>query len=300
MDGKWPNFFIVGAARAGTTSLYYYLRGHPDIFMPAKVKETHFFAEVDPDIERFKFAGMKVIKEEADYLKLFEEAKNKIAVGEACPSYLYDERAPLHIKEKVPKAKIIMILREPIDRAYSHYLMDVREGVQQKPFYDALLEDYANPKKVWGAAHLYVELGLYYEQVKRYLDTFGSEQVRIYLYDEFKSNTIEVVKDVCDFLGVSFYEGRFFDPGKKYNVYAQPRNILFQRIMGNPYIRSLAISLVPRRLLIPLRSRVLLAGGSKPPMDQRAVEFLRSIYYDDILKLQDLIRRDLSGWIYGG
>lgn len=108
------------------------------------------------------------------------------------------------------------------------------------------------------------------------------------------------MRDVCTLLGVPFYEGTFFDPHKKYNKYAAPRNAFFARIMGVPYLRSLAISLVPNHLLSGIRQRFLLTDSPKKPMDPRAREFLEQIYSEDILKLQNLIGRDLSTWLMKG
>ena len=296
---RWPNFFIVGAGRSGTTSLYHYLRKHPDIYMPP-IKEPHFLADVDPSVQRLRYLRMKVITEEKDYLRLFSGAGTRHAVGEASPSYIYDKNSPARIEQKAREAKIIILLRDPIDRAYSHYLTDVREGVQRKRFYDALMSDKAQPGRAWGAPDLYIELGLYYDQVKRYLDTFGPEQVRIYLYEDLVSDTAGLVNNVCDFLGVDFHHGQFFDAGKKYNAYARPRNSLFRWMTGVALMRSLAITLVPGPLLGGLRERLMMARPPKPPMDARARELLEQVYPEDIGKLQTLIERDLSGWLAGG
>ena len=125
-----PNFFIVGAPRAGTTSLYRYLRRHPQVFMPA-VKEPHFFANINPDPDqRHLFPAM----DEGQYVRLFRGALHYRAIGEASPSYLVTKGAAERIKARVPNAKIIMLLRDPTERAFSHYLMDIRDGLQSLPF----------------------------------------------------------------------------------------------------------------------------------------------------------------------
>lgn len=303
---QWPNFFIVGAPKAATTTLFEWLRSNPDIYCPV-VKEPYFFATLAPELLRWVKLGLGYVRKEEDYLQLFAGAGTRVAIGEASTTYLYDKDAPLRIKVKVPGAKIIILLREPIDRAYSHYLMLIWSGHERKPFYQALLADYANPRKIQGAAHLYVEAGLYYEQVKRYLDTFGPEQVRVYLYDDLVADAAPVVKDVCAFLGVPFYEGRFFNPNESFNAHQAPRNVLCSWIIGimmKPFILFSAAALIPKPVRWPVlhrlkrwSDRLLLAPRPKPPMDERARHFLRPLYLEDIRKLQGLINRDLSHWL---
>ncbi len=176
---RWPNFFIVGAPRAATSSLYVHLRGHPDIFMPA-VKEPHFFAQVESggEAETPRVRTYAQFRREEDYLRLFEAAGPERAVGEASTGYLYDDQAPRRIHERVPEAKIIISLRDPIERAYSQYSKNLVE-IERGPFFEALIEDSARPRKVIGGARLYSEFGLYYEGVRRYLDTFAREDLHL-------------------------------------------------------------------------------------------------------------------------
>ncbi|OEU69193.1 MAG: hypothetical protein BA863_00135 [Desulfovibrio sp. S3730MH75] len=111
------------------------------------------------------------------YEELFADARYSKIIGEASPSYLSDENTARRIKSKVPDAKIIILLRDPIERVYSHYLMDVRNGIQKKKFYQALIEDYSSQEKGWGVSHMYVELGLYADQVVRYMDIFDKSSL---------------------------------------------------------------------------------------------------------------------------
>lgn len=296
-ETRWPNFFIVGAASAGTSSLYYYLKEHPDIFM-SEIMEPHFFSSVNPHHERLTFLTMNPITREEDYLKLFVAAGTKTAVGEASTGYLYDEDAPKRIHAVAPQAKIIVLLRNPVERAYSHYLLHVAGGTQRSTFYEALQEDYARSPRGLGYSYLYVEQGFYYNQVKRYLDIFGPEQVGVYLFEDLASDSTAVVKDACGLLGLSSFDGRFFDPAPRYVSYA-PRNGLTQRFMGNRYIRKLGL-MIPQRWSVLIRHRVLLTKASNPQMDQPAKEFLQSVFRDDIAVLQELIGRDLNGWLTYG
>jgi len=162
MKEKLPNFFIVGAAKAGTTSLYNYLKQHPDIYM-SPIKEPNYFAK-DIDINLFRkdykktalidtqkyFSKPKLeelhlafITELEDYIKLFQKVSNEKVIGETSVSYLYSKVAAKEIKKLVPDAKIVIILRDPIERAYSHYLMNLKEGlITERNFIKEILVDY--------------------------------------------------------------------------------------------------------------------------------------------------------------
>jgi hypothetical protein len=285
--GRWPDFFIVGAARSGTTSLYYYIKDHPDIFMPS-IKEPHFFNEIDYGTSAAKRRALpaKLVRLEADYLELFESSKPGQVMGEASVSYLSDNLAPGQIIKKNPRAKIIAVLRDPIERAYSSYLLGLREGREwNRSFSESLQEDYEYMVKFADAGSVYIWPGLYYRHLRRYLNTFGKEQVRIYLYDDLAADTLGVVRGLCSFLGVPFYDGDFFDPEQRYHTYGAPRNALFKWVGRSRAIRSMAAAVAPMHLLIPIRDRLVDRQQPKPPLDPEAREFLRSIYQDDILKL---------------
>ena len=279
--------------------MYFYLEGHPDIYLPSR-KEPHFFATLPtgtPGAER-RYVAAKMIDNEKDYLKLFKKAQPNHVTGEASVSNLADQYAALKIKKKVPHAKIIVLLREPVERAYSGFLMAVREGREKTTsFYEALMEDYDHMLMYSGAGSVYVWPGLYFEQVKRYLDTFGSDMVRIYLTEDLSSDTSGTVKNVCSFLGVPFNDGNFFDPRKTYHGYGAPRNTLFKSVLGSLFLQSLVSRVAPMKLLYLLRERLVDNEHPKPPLDSKAREFLKSLYHDDILRLQDLIGRDLQTWL---
>ncbi|WP_181833169.1 sulfotransferase family protein [Bacillus taeanensis] len=286
---RWPNFYIVGAAKCGTTSLYYYLNSHPNVYM-STMKEPHFFAQVNPTKEQRHI--VPVVSNEVDYLKLFEGCEDGMLKGEASPSYLWSEKAPLNIYEKAPDGKIIILLRDPIERAYSHYLMDFRQGVQTKSFYEALKEDYSKKEKGWGVSHLYVELGLYYEQVKRYLETFGDDQIKVLLFEDLKSNRESLMEEICGFLDVDF-NLLAFEKDKVYLRYAAPRNKLAQKVMGNPMIRN-AAKFVPQAFRTGIKDKVLFKRTEKPKMDENSKNFLKEVYETDLQQLESLLNKDLS------
>src|SRR5919108_6309578 len=123
----WPNFFIVGTQKAATTSLYFYLKEIPGVYM-SQVKEPFYFA---PHAVQSNTSDL--IRDKREYLRLFENASGYVAVGEASPIYLWDPDAPKLIHQTVPHARIIMILRDPIERAYSNYLMKMKYSGRKTP-----------------------------------------------------------------------------------------------------------------------------------------------------------------------
>ena len=196
-----PNFFIVGAARCGTTSLWEYLRQHPDIYMPPVIeqKEPSFFCDLY-GVEWWDF-----------YLTLFEAGKGKKRIGEASTPYMSSPESASQIKAVVPDAKIIITLRNPVVRAYSLYKWMHHNGYEKLPSFREALD--AEPKRKNDEAFktnngqyyynfLYFESGLYHDQVKRYLDLFPRNQIHISIFEEFIKEPLQGVQHLFRFLEV--------------------------------------------------------------------------------------------------
>jgi hypothetical protein len=284
----WPNFFLVGAAKAGTTSIYAYLSRHPEVFFPT-VKEPHFFTQVHPAPAQ-KFLIEAVTKRSA-YLRLYAHAAGHLVIGDASPSYLWHPKAPERIRREVRQAKIAIILRDPVERAYSHYLMDYREGAQNRPFYEALLDDMNRPDKGWGISYLYHELGLYAEQVQRYLESFKPEQVKVLMFDNFRREPQAVLREIADFLCLDPNPLANIDTSRKYNSYAAPRNQYLRRMAGAKFSRFLGHAVIPHRVGAFIFERIFLKPAPKPPLDSRARELLCSLYDPELDKLERLLGR---------
>jgi hypothetical protein len=284
----WPNFFIVGAAKAGTSAFYAYLKQHPQVYM-SPVKEPHFFSRVEPgEKQRYR---IRTTTDQESYLELFKKAKGALAIGEASSSYLWDERAPYRIREQVPDARIIILLRDPIERAYSHYLMNVRQGTQPLPFYEALEEDRGKQSRT--TANLYVELGQYASQVERYLGLFGPERVQVLLFEDLKRDPAGLMRQAAHFLGLEEEPVADMELGKPYNAYALPRGGLARAVSGSLWIRNLARRAVPQWLRWKVRDQLLMKPTKKPKLESRAVESLRGVYAGDVERLEALLGRPL-------
>lgn len=201
-----PTFFMVGAARAGTTSMYDYLRSHPQIYMPPSVagKEPSFFCDlVPPWAARYRDFD--------SYLTLFAKGRGRAAVGDGSTNYLVAPESARRIREQYPHAKILMILRDPVARAYSLYRYICTWGFEDAPTFEKALAREASRLgnaafiKEWQLlyhAFLYYHSGLYSEQVARYFDAFPREQVHIVLFDDMRKDLLRTVQGVYRFLGV--------------------------------------------------------------------------------------------------
>lgn len=313
MADKLPNFFIVGAAKSGTTSLYEYLRLHPEVYM-APIKETHHFSTdidntkfrpnyaraLNKDLSKFLDSDMEegifhaFVKDWNEYARLFKNVNEQKAVGEVTNSYLYSHEAAKNIIAKFPDARIMMMLRNPVDRAFSHYLMDLRIGYETEDFMTAVKKDMSRNPKGWGISNLYVEIGMYYDQVKRYIELFPASQRRIYIFDDFVKNPHATMKDIFHFLGVSDETG--IDFRKKYNPSFIPKNKFIGKLNTQKRIKDWLKSVLPK----PVKSKfkkTFYTDKDLPKIKAEERKFLAGIFREDVMKLSQLLNRDLSFWL---
>jgi|SRR5215210_1688650 len=288
-----PNFLIIGAMKSGTTALYYYLEQHPQIYM-SPVKEPNFFC-----VEGQENPDPKSTSDSETYRRLFKSASGERALGEASHCYLYKAEAIERIKYYVPEAKFIAILRNPVDRAYAHFLHMVRNGTE--PFADftqALQEDESGSHRN-RTPQDYIGRGFYYVQLKRYFDNFPPDRIKIYLYDDLNSTPIDTLQDAFRFLGVD--DSFVPDVSVKHNVSGYPKSRVLDKLLTlGPVTHALKLYL-PAELrwrLSKVHDKLKSRNLVKPPPVQTTVRrHLIETYREDTLKLQELIRRDLSGWL---
>jgi hypothetical protein len=304
IDGRTvrlPDFLIVGANKGGTTSLYYYLKQHPQIFMPL-LKEPNFFVfggEPPPEDVHPKKHKEQVWRFE-DYLMLFEGAGEGQVLGEASTPYLTGHQKVIaNIKKFVPgweRLKIIMMLREPAARAFSQYMMHRLWGVEPLEFEDAIREhtDFAGRKTRFPR---YLGPGFYHDQVKAYLDSFP--HVKIYLLDDLKAAAPGLIKDLYRFLGVD--DSFLPEMETRYNPSGAAWSGFFHRFLSTPGALS---SRIPLIRMIPLEKRISLTEKllrlnirKRVRMKEETRRYLKGLYREDVLRLQELIGRDLSGWL---
>lgn len=287
---KWPTFFIVGAVKSGTTSLYAYLSKTPGVFMP-DVKETRYY--LSNFIELQEGRSKDRIRDKTKYLKLFLNAKNEKAIGEATPFYLVDPKSAELIHHDVPNARIIVILRDPIERAFSHYLMRKRNGIEKRSFHELIdMKLKTDPKKF----NLILDAGLYCEQVKRFLDVFGYSQVKILFFESFIKNPKKAVKDVLNFLQVDANPPDDID--KIYNPYGEPRGKIAQSILSSKTIRTISRK-TPQTLRWRFKQGVLLKETKKPEISEDNRLGLENYYRNNMKNLELLLKLKLPwNWVH--
>ena len=276
------NTFIVGAPKAGTTSLHYYLNQHSDVSM-SSLKEPNFFSSKEV---KSLFYNSKCIDDSNDYHKLFSIEKRQVR-GEASVSYLFYENVPKRIFNYNSDAKIIIMLRQPIERAFSHYLMDCRLGFCSEKLEDII----ANPKIYPQYFQQYLELGNYYSQLKRYQDIFGKEQLLVIFYEDFKTDTKKVMKTVFSFLQIEKQEINFSIK----NYFLSTSNTLISKLYKFNIIRKGVKTIMTEHLLSLIRSKYF-STKSKPIISKSTEQQLKAFYKPDILQLEKLLNTDLARW----
>jgi hypothetical protein len=296
-----PNFLIIGFEKAGTTSVYHYLKQHPQVFV-SPTKETNFFVHEgqNPEILPYLRKELPVVRSLADYRALFDEVSEHKAVGEASPLYLADPHAAEQIRHYLPGAKLIALLRDPAERAYSSYWMRVRDGRETRSFEQAVEEELAGrlDDSLELESRHYVDWGLYARHLKVYLSSFDRSQLAIYLFDDLQADPSGLMRELFGFLEVD--DGFIPDTSVRYNASGPPRSRLLR-----PFLWKSAVTRTVRRALPgPLsrraasiqeawRSRAL----AKPPMAPKLRRRLVANYRRDILELQGMLQRDLSRWL---
>ena len=297
-----PNFLIIGAAKSGTSALYYYLNQHPEIFM-SPIKEPHFFGYEDahPNAQGPDDFVNTAVTNIDDYQALFADVKDEIAIGEASPTYIHIPRAVERIKHHVPNAKLIAILRQPADRAFSAYMhvrRDHREPISD--FAEALKMEEKRIEMNWGPIWHYTKVGFYHHHLTTYYQNFSPEQIRVYIYDQFKEDPAAVLQDIFRFLGV---DDTFMpEIGLKVNVSGEQKSKQVDLIIRNLFNRPNPIRYIARRTLPhDLRWRFTTNVRNKNLVQTKIPPKVRAdltdLFRDDILKLQDLISQDLSHWL---
>lgn len=290
---KLPTFLIVGVQKAGTTSVYNYLHQHPQVYM-SPIKETNFL-EKDWGAAQVGKQNSSGINTFAEYCQLFENAKDERALGEISPNYLFHYRTSAELIQRyVPNAKLIAILRNPIERAYSDYLMHVRDAINDKSLSEQIK---TNPYKSFMIAK-----GLYYSSLKHYFEQFGREQMAVYLYEDLSSNSAQFMSHLYRFIGV---DDQFqLNTSNKAQVAQVPKVKLVNQLLQSQNPLRASVAAVLKTVLSEdarqnLRQRLvkLNSHDKKVPLSPEERQGLIEIYREDILKLQDLIERDLSAWL---
>lgn len=296
--GPLPNFLLIGAAKSGTSSIYTYLREHPDVFMSAR-KEPRFFAFEGEKPTLNQPQGHlrlgRYVTGFEEYLKLFDGVDAERAIGEASTAYLYEPSAPLGIKKYVPDARLIAVLRHPADRAFSHFLHNRKRGIEfVDNFEEALRLEEGRKHQGWEYVYHYTGYGRYAEHLERYLKHFPPEQIKVFLYDELVRDPRNLMADIYGVIGV---DPTFVpDTAVRANPSGVPRSRAIQDLLtGDNIIRRAARRVAPRfgrRLVSPLKRHNLV----KPKLDPELRRELTDHFLPDIRRLEGMFDLDLTAW----
>lgn len=285
-----PNFIVVGAPKAGTTSLCHYFSEHPQVFM-SEPKEVNFFSKEEIQGQGLYYNDFKA-ENFSEYENLFINVTDEKAIGEGSVSYLFYPKTPHKIKDALPDVKIIILLREPVGRGFSHYLMDYRLGLVDIPF-DEIVYKKNIHKNIALYYQQYIDLGMYYQQVKRYKELFNQNQVRIYLQEDLRNNMSVVIKDLYNFIGVDDSFSPNFNI--KHNVFSMPNNKLIHKLYASQIIRKTVSTIFPNTTKETIKN-IFFKKTAKPTLDKNTFNHLVSLYKSDIKQLENLIGRNLEHW----
>ncbi len=266
---RLPNYLIVGAMRSGTTSLARYLGDHPQVFMAPK-KELHFF-------DRHYDRGVDWYREQ------FLDVTSELAVGEASQTYMYDASVPPRMARLLPEARLIAILRDPADRAYSEYWFRRARGKETLGFVEAIEAETKNPGRERNGA-AYIERGRYVGQLRRLCEHYQRDSLHVVLFEDLRDRSVETFSEVCRFLGID--DG--YVPatvGAPINRFTGFRSLRIQRLVRG---RS---GVIPRII-----GRLNQRETTYPPMDRAVRTQVDSLFKQDNEALASWLGRDLSAW----
>jgi hypothetical protein len=294
-----PNFFIVGAPKSGTTALHRGLRAHPEIHLPERKDVPAPYFGTDLALRRWQLS-------EDEYQRALAPRNGERVIGETCVWYLYSRRAAAEIAALAPQAHIFMMLRNPIEMIPAQHeqflyngnetVRDLREALAAEPAR-------ARGERVPGSAHfpeglLYIQTGRYANQVRRYLEHFPDDQVSIYLYEDLLTNAERILSQIHERIGVTPRSGRL----PTVNEAKRVRSGVLQRLLMAPPkpLENAYHFVVPDRFhgrLAAWGVRRNVVTRPRPSLDPAVRRELVAALTDDVLELQQILGRDLSGWL---
>ena len=262
---KYPNFLVIGSSRSGTTSLYHHLGEHPEAYVTPRLEPRFFAFENDP--LRYGGPGDEILRERvvtdaSAYQALFAHTRGQRAVGEVAPAYLSSATAPAAIRRYTPQAKLIAILRNPVERAISSFRLQRMEGLEPAAMLAAAWDlEAVRAREGWSYVWLYTYRGLYYTHLRRYRDLFPAEQMKVLLYEDWAAEGgRELLREVFRFLDLD-------------EAYLPERTVRLNSTTG-----------------------MLDADGSACAVSDECRALLVRYYREEIDRLEELIDRDLSAW----
>lgn len=294
------NFLIIGTAKAGTTSLDKYLNQHPEVYMSSQ-KEPRFFVYDGESLDSQHPIHDRTITDLKTYQALFDGVSGEKAIGETSPAYLVEPRAPERIKHYIPEAKIIAVLRNPAERAFSHFLHLIKYGYE--PCHDfrlALQNEGELRMGTWRPRRDYLLFGFYYNNLKRYFEHFDRSQIKVFLFEDLKTNSVALLHNIFRFLEVD--DSYIPNMSIHHSVTGIPKSRILHNFLSksNPirsFISPFLSLFISQDIKNLINYRLKVTNLQKPELKEDVRKYLINIYRNDILNTQELIQRDLSAWL---
>jgi hypothetical protein len=284
-----PDFLVIGAYKSGSTALHEALQAHPQVFVPAR-KGPSFFA-FDGVEEPDRPLPPGTVRRWEDYRALFDPAPADSLCGEVSPEYLANPRAAGRIRERVPDARLVAILRNPVERAFSDYLMYVRDGLEPEADFGRALDAQEKRRHAAAPTGYYVETGFYGRQLRPYFEAFPRERIQVHLFEDFAADPAAVLRSLFTFLGVDPAQGEA--PERAVNVSGVPRNaVVAAAVRGGRRLAPLLPAPVRRRA-----KATLARGLDRPALAPEHRRRLVELYREDVAELERVLDRPLDRWL---
>lgn len=309
---KKVNLFLVGAAKSGTTSIYNFLNSHSQVYA-SPIKEPNYFS-TDINVEDFSNTYRKTtfldtkeyfskthlvnlqlsfVRNESNYNRLFDAVSDEPIIADCSTSYLYSRVAAKNIYEYNDKAKILIVLRDPIYRAYSHYLMALKYGFTNKGLIDSIKIDQQSEDKGWGKTELFIELGLYVDQIKRYYKYFGKDNVKVMFFNDLKMQPTFFFNDLCRFLKIQKTDAKAYNK-RPINAAMRPKHPFLNKLLVDVGFKKIIKLYAPMQMQSVIKNWFF--SSSKPNLTQKEIRYLKLFYASEIKELEALLEINLKAW----
>lgn len=296
MTDALPNFVVVGAPKCGTTSLYHYLKQHPEVFLPER-KELHYFSfphlrerVAGPGDESILATSCRSLDE---YRAYFTGVAGEKAIGDISPSYFYYAQVASEIRRLLGEPKIIVMLRDPVQKAFSQYMHLIRDARETLGFANALDAEQGRIEQGYSAMWRYAESSLFTARTRRFIEELGADRVKVVLFDDLTADPVGTVADVFRFLGV--------DPAVRvqldstFNRSGAPRSRWVASLITRPNpVTAVARRVLPLSLTGKVRDLLQRANtGAKHALDAPSRDRLQRYFAQDTRDLEALLRRPI-------
>ena len=299
-NDRIPRFFVVGGSLCGTTTLHHALTHHPEIYVPPDKSPNFFTAEDMADYPgSAAMAAMKghTVTNETEYRALFASAREEQLLGEVSPVYLQSIHTAGRIARFSPGAKIVAILRDPVDRAFAHFVGRRRDGLETRTrFQETIAGELADPRPRPVAFNCYLAIGQYGYFLKSFYDAFPAGRIKLLFFDDLVRDPVAVLQDLFGFLGVAPLGDRL--PLEQKNRGGIIRNPLLRAVWTRTALLRAGLR---RHLPGTIRDAVgklFLSHMQRPTLDPPLRDELRGYFEDDLRQLEVRSGRRLDAWRY--